>query len=418
MELEGKSFVTLQANLKELYEKVEVLIKEDSDPESVRALLNNVNEASRAIRLHDDSSKEEFLITQLYNLHSEKASFDKKVSEWLQKKLPLDPETSATAASVVSASHGSQLRTASGSSRSSRSSRSSLRLAKAVAKQEVARLHIRQLQEQRLLEEKEFELKQQREQEQRLLEEKEFKLKQQREQEQRLLEEKEFELKQQLERKARELEHQREVLKASHQLQKAAVERQVFEEELERGGYIPFDDQKPTTSADVTVVTSQTEQVHLPFTGVDSAAQTVALPDHSLPLETKPKVTFQGSTQLDSSRREDMKPRVKSRLRKPALELLKFDGNPLTYLKFISAFESTIEAVEHDDKVKLLYLIQYCSGKAKSIIEYCLLLEPHQGFVKAKQILYETYGKRNVIARSYIANLLEGPSVKRMILKP
>ena len=151
-----------------------------------------------------------------------------------------------------------------------------------------------------------------------------------------------------------ELEHQREVLKASHQLQKAAVERQVFKEELERGGYIPFDDQKPTTSADVTVVTSQTEQVHLPFTGVDYAAQTVALPDHSLPLETKPKVTFQGSTQLDSSRRKDMKPQVESRLRKPALELLKFDGNPLTYLKFISAFESTIEAVEHDDKVKLL----------------------------------------------------------------
>ena len=42
-----------------------------------------------------------------------------------------------------------------------------------------------------------------------------------------------------------------------------------------------------------------------------------------------------------------------------------------------------------------------------------MLLEPHQEFVKAKQILYETYGKRNVIARSYIANLLEGPSVKK-----
>ena len=293
MELEGKSFVPLQANWKELYEKVEFLIKEDSDPESVRALLDNVNEASsqleKAIRLHDDSSKEEFLIT-----HSEKACFDKKVSEWLQKKLPLDPETSATAASVVSASHGSQLRTASGSSRnsrSSRSSRSSLRLAKAVAKQEVARLHIRQLQEQRfleqqreqeqrLLEEKEFELKQQREQEQRFLEQKREQeqrlLEQQREQEQRLLEQQREQeqrlLKQQRERKARELEHQLEVLKASHQLQKAAIERQVFEEELERGGYIPFDDQKPTTSADVTVVTSQTEQVHVPFTGVDSAA--------------------------------------------------------------------------------------------------------------------------------------------------
>ena len=245
-----------------------------------------------------------------------------------------------------------------------------MRLAKAVAKQEVARLHIRQLQEQRLLE------------------------------------------------SSSSSSNVSGKLASSntnvaHQLQKAAVERQVFKEELERGGYIPFDDQNPTTSANVTVVTSKTEQVHLPFTGVDFAAQAVALPDHSLPLETKPKVTFQGSTQLDSSRREDIKTQVESRLRKPALELLKFDGNPLTYLKFISAFEFTIEAVEHDDKVKLLYLIQYCSGKAKSIIEYCLLLEPHQGFVKAKQILYETYGKRNVIARSYVANLLEGPSVKK-----
>ena len=40
-------------------------------------------------------------------------------------------------------------------------------------------------------------------------------------------------------------------------------------------------------------------------------------------------------------------------------------------------------------------------------------LEPHQGFVKTKQILYETYGKRNIIARSYIANLLECPSIKK-----
>ena len=64
MKLKGKSFVTLQANLKELDEKVEVLIKEDSDPESVGALSNNVNEASsqleKAIRLHDDSSKGSF----------------------------------------------------------------------------------------------------------------------------------------------------------------------------------------------------------------------------------------------------------------------------------------------------------------------------------------------------------------------
>ena len=87
MELEGKRFDNLQAILKGLYKKVAVLIKKHSDPKSVRALLNNVNQASlqldKAIRLHDDSSKGEFLITQLHNLHTEKACFDKKVSVWL-----------------------------------------------------------------------------------------------------------------------------------------------------------------------------------------------------------------------------------------------------------------------------------------------------------------------------------------------
>ena len=78
----------------------------------------------------------------------------------------------------------------------------------------------------------------------------------------------------------------------------------------------------------------------------------------------------------------------------------------------MSVFESTIETVESDDKVKLLYLIQHCTAKAKSMIEYCLLLEPSHGFAKAKQILYETYGKRNVIARSYITNLLDGSPIK------
>ena len=61
---------------------------------------------------------------------------------------------------------------------------------------------------------------------------------------------------------------------------------------------------------------------------------------------------------------------------KPTLELFKFDGNPTAYSRFISVFESTVEATENDDRRKLLYLIQHCTGKAKSLIDYCLLLEP------------------------------------------
>ena len=86
---------------------------------------------------------------------------------------------------------------------------------------------------------------------------------------------------------------------------------------------------------------------------------------------------------------------MKEAMTKPTLELFKFDGNPTAYFRFISVFETTVEAVEVNDTRKLLYLIQHCTGKAKSLIEYCLLLEPARGFAKAKQILYENFGKKN-----------------------
>ena len=56
----------------------------------------------------------------------------------------------------------------------------------------------------------------------------------------------------------------------------------------------------------------------------------------------------------------------------------------------MSVFESTIETVESNDNIKLLYLIQHGNSKAKSIVEYCLLLETTHAFAKAKQILHET----------------------------
>ena len=56
----------------------------------------------------------------------------------------------------------------------------------------------------------------------------------------------------------------------------------------------------------------------------------------------------------------------------------------------MSVFESTIETVESDDKIKVFYLLQHCTGEAKSIMEYCLLLKPTHGFAKTKHILYET----------------------------
>ena len=59
-----------------------------------------------------------------------------------------------------------------------------------------------------------------------------------------------------------------------------------------------------------------------------------------------------------------------------------------------------------------MYLLQHCEGKAKSLIEFCLLLDPVVGYQKAKETLKENYGRKNVIARAYVKRLADGPKIK------
>ena len=97
---------------------------------------------------------------------------------------------------------------------------------------------------------------------------------------------------------------------------------------------------------------------------------------------------------------------------KPNLELFKFCGEATTYTRFITTFEATIEVNERDYRLKLIYLLQHCEGKAKSLIQHCVLLDPEIGYAKAKQLLYENFGRKPLIARAYIKNLVEGHFIK------
>ena len=55
----------------------------------------------------------------------------------------------------------------------------------------------------------------------------------------------------------------------------------------------------------------------------------------------------------------------------PKREFLYFDGDPSRYPRFIKNFELNVESTIEDDNVRLSYLIQYCTGKAKEAIENC-----------------------------------------------
>lgn len=77
----------------------------------------------------------------------------------------------------------------------------------------------------------------------------------------------------------------------------------------------------------------------------------------------------------------------------PKPELLTFSGNSIDYCKFIKNFETNVESRVSDYQLRLSYLIQYCKGEAKSSIEDCVLLEPKEGYLKAREILFSRYGK-------------------------
>ena len=96
----------------------------------------------------------------------------------------------------------------------------------------------------------------------------------------------------------------------------------------------------------------------------------------------------------------------------PTPDLGKFDGNPVHYPVFVSIFEAHVGNKLKDPASRLHYLIQYCRGEARALIEFCAVLEPHAGYQKAREILFENFGQPHIIARSYVNQLAKGPALK------
>ena len=103
----------------------------------------------------------------------------------------------------------------------------------------------------------------------------------------------------------------------------------------------------------------------------------------NIPFESKPVASSASclkttTTNLDEAL-HSFSSVIRDSIHRPPLELIKFDVDPMKYSKFMTTFETTVEQVELDDQRRLLYLLQHCEGKAKSLIEFCLLLDPAVG---------------------------------------
>ena len=96
----------------------------------------------------------------------------------------------------------------------------------------------------------------------------------------------------------------------------------------------------------------------------------------------------------------------------PKREYMSFDGDPLMYPLFIKNFEINVENKESNDGDRLNYLIQYCKGKAKEAIEHCVIMDPEEGYVKAKEILLKNFGRTHIVAKAFLDKIIKGPPIK------
>jgi len=200
-----------------------------------------------------------------------------------------------------------------------------------------------------------------------------------------------------------DLECRHKLLQASHELEEASITRQVLEEDLEHGGFISGDEEEElplpihTTPNDKLACQNNSLSLsQLPLTvnklvnsEVIKLKEQRTVPGTFNPMSTEHVInvgTTKHISELHDSRSISHSSvqesaisvvnLMKEAMTKPTLELFKFNGNPTANSRFIFMFETTTEAVETDDRRKLLYLIQHCTGKPKSLIEYCLLLDP------------------------------------------
>ena len=96
----------------------------------------------------------------------------------------------------------------------------------------------------------------------------------------------------------------------------------------------------------------------------------------------------------------------------PQADLMKYDGSPLRYWEFWRAFENSVDKTSVDDSVKLTRLLHFCTGEAHKLLHACMVMEPTEGYLKAKQMLKERYGNPYRIADAWIQRVTQATKIE------
>ena len=206
-------------------------------------------------------------------------------------------------------------------------------------------------------------------------------------------------LQQREEQRKLDLEKEREELRLM--LEQIRQERELMRQEAER--------QRPT-AADATAAA-----VDATAAAVDAAATSTGSPPPSETNDQDDNVSMAGSAGAASTTDSVLQKLTETLaigLHLPTPELMKFNGDPGEYAKFVHSFEANIESKVKCEKTRLMYLVQYCEGEPKRAIDMCTMMSGERGYRKAREILLNRYGRSHIVAKSCLEKVLNGAEIK------
>ena len=132
------------------------------------------------------------------------------------------------------------------------------------------------------------------------------------------------------------------------------------------------------------------------------------------PVEVKKivKDSDSGSVSAVKTEQSVLSPKVLEALNLPKLELCSFDGDPLQYHAFLTAFDEMVDTTAATDSAKLTRLVKSTTGAAKSAIQSCLIVGGTIGYQQARKTLQERFGNDLVVSQAVISMLRDGQPIR------
>ncbi|KAJ8044808.1 hypothetical protein HOLleu_07665 [Holothuria leucospilota] len=194
---------------------------------------------------------------------------------------------------------------------------------------------------------------------------------------------------QMLKREQLELQHKIENMRIDNEIENANVEAHMWQQEvdLQRDDQISLDNEEAIDVAKRTEEWCQQSSAQVMGRGTEPTGH---------PLDKQVPLLDMISTSLNLS-----KPEIQT-----------FSGDPINYWSFMSSYDVNIAQRSFDDRVKLSYLIQFCSGKARDAIKNCVLLDPATGYKQARDIVYSQFGRTYIVARAHIKQVLNRTNLR------